>query len=105
MAAAAAAAAAGAAEATTANPMLAAAAQAKGSEAAPAKSKPADPDAEHLDHHGHLNDLWVIARRYPPACCWARTWARLNPHRKIDTIFGIIISFSFTLTSCYVLLA
>jgi hypothetical protein len=38
------------------------------------------------------------------SCCWAGSWENLNPHRKLDVLFGSMVGFMYVVASCIVLL-
>ena len=50
------------------------------------------------------NDLRKIFTVKRISCCWAGSWEKLNPHRKLDVIFGSIVGFMYVVASCIVLL-
>lgn len=49
----------------------------------------------------------AAARRRPCCCactlCWAGSWAKLNPHRKLDLIFGLTMGLVYFVASAVVL--
>jgi len=76
----------------TVNPMHAAkhAGSEKGGEEEPARPL-----------ENNLRKVFTVKRI---SCCWAGSWENLNPHRKLDVLFGSMVGFMYVVASCIVLL-
>lgn len=62
-------------------------------------------------HHGadeaareKSNDLRKVFTVKRASCCWAGSWEELNPHRKLDVIFGVAISIVYIIATLVILL-
>ena len=99
----------GGAAATTENPMHGQQSGAGGAGSAGSAGNAAAPaaPAKHDDAEGatreKTNDLRKIFTVKRVSCCWAGSWAELNPHRKLDVIFGVGVSVIYVIATIAIL--
>ena len=92
----------GSAAATTENPMHG---QHPAAPAAPAGGAAAKHDSDDAEGtREKSNDLRKVFTVKRFSCCWAGSWEELNPHRKLDVIFGAVMSVFYVIATAAILL-
>ena len=91
---------AGSSAATTENPMHG---QQSGGGAGPPAAAAAKHDNDEVARE-KSNDLRKVFAVKRFSCCWAGSWEELNPHRKLDVIFGAVMSVIYVIATLAILL-
>jgi hypothetical protein len=60
-----------------------------------------DSDGAAREKSNDLRKVFTVKR---VSCCWAGSWEELNPHRKLDVIFGVCMSAIYVIATIAILL-